>query len=329
MRSQLARSDLSADDRLHLHFALGKALEDAEQFAASFAHYAEANRLRRATIAYDATATTEYVRRVCAIFTAEFVEARRGWGCEAGDPIFVVGLPRSGSTLVEQILASHSAVEGTMELPDVLELARSLARRPGPAGAPDYPDVLARLDAEELRALGEDYLRRTRLHRRSGTPRFIDKMPNNWMHVGLIHLMLPNARIIDVRRDPMGCCFSCFKQHFASGQDFAYDLRDLGRYYRDYVDLMAHFDEVLPGRIHRVDYGALVQDTDAEVRRLLDHCGLPFDEACLRFYENERAVRTPSSEQVRSPIFRDALEQWRHYEPWLGPLEEALGPLAG
>jgi predicted Zn-dependent protease len=326
MRTQLARSDLSAEDRLHLHFALGKALEDAEEFAASFTHYAEANRLRRATIAYDATATTEYVRRVCALFTAEFVEARRGWGCEAEDPIFVVGLPRSGSTLVEQILASHSAVEGTMELPDVTDLARSLARRPGPSGAPGYPGVLARLDAAELRALGESYLRRTRLHRRSGRPRFIDKMPNNWTHVGLVHLMLPNARIIDVRREAMACGWSCFRQHFARGQYFTYSLDDFGRYYCDYVELMAHFDAVLPGRVLQVNYERLVEDTEAEVRRLLAHCGLPFEPACLKFHETTRAVATASSEQVRRPIYREALDQWRHFEPWLEPLKRALSP---
>ena len=326
MQSQLARSDISADDRLHLHFALGKALEDAEQFTASFTHYAEANRLRRATIPYDATATTAYVQRVCALFTAEFVQSRRGWGSEAEDPIFVVGLPRSGSTLVEQILASHGAVEGTMELPDVADIARSLATRRGPSAAPGYPDVLARLDAAELRALGEDYLRRTRLHRRSGTPRFIDKMPNNWMHVGLIHLMLPNARIIDVRREPMACGWSCFRQHFARGQYFTYSLEDIGRYYRDYLELMAHFDTVLPGRVLHLRYERLIEDTEAEVRRLLAHCGLPFDPACLRFHETARAVATASSEQVRRPIYREALDQWRHFEPWLDPLRRALSP---
>ncbi len=326
MQSQLARGDISADDRLHLHFALGKALEDAGQFAASFDHYAEANRIRRRIVPYDATATTRYVGRVCASFTAEFVEPRGDWGCEAEDPIFVVGLPRSGSTLVEQILASHASVEGTMELPEVTDIARSLATRPGPAPRPGYPDVLARLDAAELRALGEDYLRRTRLHRRSGTPRFIDKMPSNWMHLGLIHLMLPNARIIDVRRDPMACGWSCFRQHFARGQDFAYSLEDIGRYYGDYVELMAHIDTVLPGRVFHLRYERLVEDTETEVRRLLVHCGLPFDPACLRFHETDRAVATASSEQVRRPIYREALDQWRHYEPWLDPLKRAISP---
>jgi len=326
MQAQLARSDIAADDRLHLHFALGKALEDADQYALSFSHYAEANRLRRATIAYDATVITEYVRRARAVFTAEFLHARRGWGCEADDPIFIVGLPRSGSTLVEQILGSHSAVEATMELPDVMDIVRSLATRTGPSAVPGYPDVLARLDPAELRALGEDYLRRTRLHRRSGTPRFIDKMPNNWMHVGLIHLMLPNARIIDVRREPMACGWSCFRQHFARGQLYTYSLEDLGLYYRDYLELMAHFDTMLPGSVLHLGYERLVEDTEAEVRRLLEHCGLPFEPACLRFHESGRAVATASSEQVRRPIYREALDQWRHYEPWLEPLKRALSP---
>jgi tetratricopeptide (TPR) repeat protein len=324
MQARLGRTDAADADRLHLHFALGKALEDEGRFAESFAHYAEGNRIRRAGIAYDAAATSEFVRRMISLYTREFVVQRQGWGCGAADPIFVVGLPRSGSTLVEQILASHSAVEATMELPDVAVLARSLADR-----AP-YPDVLARLDDDTSAALGERYLARTRRHRRTGASRFIDKMPNNWMHAGLIHLMLPEARIIDVRRDPMACCWSCFRQHFARGQHYTYSLEDLGRYYRDYVALMAHLDEVLPGRVLRVSYERLVEDTEAEVRRMLDHCGLDFEASTLRFYEAARAVATASSEQVRRPVYREALAQWRHFEPWLGPLRDSLGPaLAG
>jgi tetratricopeptide (TPR) repeat protein len=320
MQAQLARVGAADDDRLHLHFALGKALEDAGQYAGSFAHYADGNRIRRAGLVYDAEATTEFVRRSRVLFTSEFVARRRGWGCETDDPIFVVGLPRSGSTLVEQILASHPAIEGAGELPAIAGIARTLA------GRALYPEALAGLDASELRSLGERYLRVTHPHRRQGAPRFIDKMPNNWLHVGLIHLMLPNARIIDVRREPMGCCWSCFRQHFARGQHYTYSLEDLGRYYRDYVELMAHVDTLLPGRVHRVLYERLVDDTDAEVRRLLEHCGLPFDAACLRFHESPRAVATASSEQVRRPIYREALGQWRHYEPWLDPLRLALGP---
>jgi hypothetical protein len=228
---------------------------------------------------------------------------------------------------VEQILSSHPAVEGTMELPDVLGIVKSLSGRQRRDDASRYPEILAELGQDEVRGLGERYLEQTRVQRKTAAPFFIDKMPNNWLHVGLIHLMLPNARIIDARRHPLSCCFSNFKQHFARGQNFTYALDDLGRYYADYVTQMAHFDAVLPGRVHRVIYERMVDDTEAEVRRLLDYCGLPFDAACLRFYENDRAVRTASSEQVRQPIYRDAVDHWRHYEQWLEPLRSALGPV--
>jgi tetratricopeptide (TPR) repeat protein len=329
MRKQLGRADLTDTDRSHLRFALGKALEDTADYAESFRQYAEGNRLRRARTGYQAEAITAMVSRSRAIFTPEFFAERQGWGATAADPIFIVGLPHSGSTLVEQILASHSAVEGTAELLDLVALAWALAmsRKDAPVNA--YPDLLAQVGPDELRELGERYLEKTRAYRKTDAPFFIDKLPNNWEHAGLIHLALPHAKIVDVRRDPMDCGFSCFKQLFASGQDFSYDLRDVGRYYRDYVELMAHFDAVLPGRIHRVDYRALVDDTEAEVRRLLEHCGLPFEDACLHFHEDARAVGTPGSEQVRSPVYHDSIGQWRHYEPWLGPLKEALGPLAG
>jgi tetratricopeptide (TPR) repeat protein len=332
MRRQLARNDISQEDRFHLHFALGKALEDAAQYADSFTHYAEANRLRRETIRYDADHVTSLVQRSKALFTPEFLADRAGAGCAARDPIFVVGLPRSGSTLIEQILSSHSLVEGTMELPDIPAMVRAIASGDarGTAARADrtrYPGVLAELEPARLRELGEEFLERTRVQRKTGAPLFIDKLPNNWQHVGLIHLMLPNAKVVDARRHPLSCGFSVFKQHFARGQNFSFRLEDIGRYYRDYVELMAHFDAVLPGRVHRVHYEAMVADTESEVRRLLDHCGLPFEDACLRFHENERAVRTPSAEQVRQPIYKDALEQWRHYEPWLGPLRDALGPV--
>src|SRR6266404_281961 len=327
MRSQLARAEATVDDRLHLEFALGKASEDAAQFAASFRHYDEANRLRRSQIHYSAAETTSLVERSRALYTREFFHARAGAGCPARDPVFIVGMPRAGSTLVEQILSSHSLVEGTMELYDMISLARSLDVR-GPRERPvQYPDTLAALTPAQLQALGERYLQSTRVQRKSSAPYFIDKMPNNFLHTGLILVALPNARVIDVRRHPLGCCFSVFKQHFARGQSFSYSLQDVGRYYRDYVELMAHFDRVLPGRVHRVNYESLVEDSEAEVRELLEYCGLPFEEQCLRFYENDRAVRTASSEQVRQPIFRDGLEQWRHYEPWLEPLKAALGPV--
>jgi tetratricopeptide (TPR) repeat protein len=327
MLAQLKRTDLSDEDRLHFHFALGKAFEDAGRYGESFEHYAAGNRLRRAQINYSGDETLEHVQRSKALFTREFFAARHGSGSRARDPIFIVGLPRSGSTLLEQILASHSQVEGTMELPDIIGIARTLSGRKSKQEVSRYPEVLADLSAADLATLGEQYLAQTRIQRKSAAPYFIDKMPNNFLHVGLIHLMLPNARIIDARRHPLGCCFSGFKQHFARGQTFTYSLEEIGRYYRYYVELMAHYDTVLPGRVHRVIYETLVGDTESEVRRLLDYCGLPFEDACLRFYETERAVRTASSEQVRTPIYREGIDQWRHYEPWLGPLKEALGPV--
>jgi tetratricopeptide (TPR) repeat protein len=325
MRAALGRGDLPEEDRVHLEFALGKMLEDEGNCEESFAHYARGNALRRKLHPYSADENSDFVRRSQALFTADFFAARAHFGCPAPDPIFIVGLPRAGSTLLEQILASHSLVEGTMELPDVPRIANELNVR-GRKGGKLFLETLAELDPDELRALGAGYIESTRVQRKTGAPFFIDKNPNNCQYVGLIQLMLPNARIIDARRHPLACGFSCFKQHFARGQGFTYDLGDLGRYYRDYVDLMAHFDRVLPGRIHRVIYETVVADTEAEVRRLLAYCDLPFEERCLRFYENERAVRTASSEQVRQPIFREGVEHWRKYDTWLGPLKEALGP---
>ncbi len=327
MQRQLARSDLDIAHRYHFEFALGKALEDRADYAASFRHYELGNILRRKSVPHSAEQVSARVRRAIDTFTPEFFDQRRGSGCPAADPIFVVGLPRSGSTLIEQILSSHPSVEGTMELPEIISMTRMLRRRAGKGAQVTYYDALETLDAADLRELGEGYIAHTRIQRKTSAPHFIDKMPNNFMHVGLIHLVLPNARIVDARRHPMACCFSCFKQHFARGQNFTYSLEDLGRYYRDYVALMAHFDQVLPGRVQRVDYERMVDDTDGEVRRLLDYCGLPFDPACLRFFDNDRPVRTASSEQVRQPIYRDGLEQWRRYEPWLGPLKTALGPV--
>ncbi|MBL8199879.1 MAG: sulfotransferase [Chromatiales bacterium] len=327
IRSQLGRQDLTDEDRLHFQFALGKALEDAGEYAESFRHYAGANRLRRAAVSYDAEETSAYVQRCKELFTREFLASHAGTGCPAPDPVFIVGLPRSGSTLVEQILASHPLVEGTMELPDLVGIVRRLGGRKTRDEPSRYPGLLPDLEPGQFRALGEEYLERTRIQRKTGAPFFIDKLPNNWAHTGLIHLILPNARIIDARRHPLSCCFSGFKQHFARGQHFTYSLPEIGRYYRDYVELMAWFDAVLPGRVHRVIYEQMVADTEGEVRRLLDYCGLPFDERCLEFWRNDRAVRTASSEQVRRPIYQDALEQWRHYDAWLAPLRDALGPV--
>jgi tetratricopeptide (TPR) repeat protein len=327
MRLQLRRPDLTAEDQLHLHFAMGKALEDKRNFATSFDHYAQGNRLRRAQVRYQADEMSTHVKRVKSTFDAQFFAERMSDGATAPDPIFIVGLPRSGSTLLEQILSSHSQVEGTMELPDIAGIARSLSDMGKKSQISGYSAVLATLDADECRELGERYIAQTRIQRKTAAPFFIDKMPNNFAHIDLIQLALPRAKIIDARRHPLGCCFSGFKQHFARGQAFTYSLEDIGRYYRDYVELMAFFDAVLPGRIHRVIYESMIEDTESEVRRLLEYCGLPFEAGCLRFYENDRAVRTASSQQVRRPIFREGVDHWRHYEPWLDPLKKSLGPV--
>ncbi len=316
MQAALARGDIDDEDRFHLDFALGKAFEDRRDPVRSFAHYEAGNALRRTRITYDADETTAFVDRSIALLTPAFLAARLDHGSPSPDPIFVLGMPRAGSTLIEQILASHSLVEGTTELPDMPALARRIA---------NYPEGLEALSADALREIGEEYLRRAAIQRRTDRPFFIDKLPNNWAHTALIHLVLPNARIIDARRDPLDCCFSNFKQHYARGQSFTYALDDLGRYYRDYVRMMTHVDMVLPGRVHRVDHEALIENTETEVRALLTACGLAFEPGCLTFHETERAVRTASSEQVRRPINRDGVDAWRPYEQWLNPLRSALG----
>ncbi len=327
MRSGLENPAVDDVNRVHLHFALGKAHEDAGEYAASFEHYAKGNALHREHNRYDANVNTRRVEQLKTVFTRELFAARAGSGCQAGNPIFIVGMPRAGSTLLEQILSSHSAIEGTTELPEIITLARELRAQSDSDDIGTYAEVLATMSPQALREVGERYMERTRVHRKTDRPYFIDKMPNNFLHVAIIQLALPNAKIIDARRHPVACGFSNFKQHYARGQRFSYDLTDLGRYYRDYVLLMSHFDAVLPGRVHRVLYEQIIEDTEGEVRRLLDYCGLPFEPECLRFFENERPVRTASSEQVRQPIYRDGMEQWRHYECWLGPLKAALGPV--
>jgi tetratricopeptide (TPR) repeat protein len=323
IEAELARPGVAPEDAANLHFTLGKLHEDAGQPAQAFDHYARGNAIEHDARRYRAEDTTALVRRSKALFTPAFFDARAGWGAEAADPIFIVGMPRSGSTLVDQILASHPAVEGTRELQDIQTIADWVALQPGGA----YPGPLAAMPRADAARLGRDYLDWTRVNRRQGRPRFTDKAPWNFLHIGLIHIILPNARIIDVRRHPLGCGLSIFKQHFAQGWDFSYDLADIGRYYADYVDLMAHMDAVLPGRVHRVIYEDLVADTEAEVRRLLTYLDLPFDPACLRFFDNPRAVATPSSEQVRRPITTEAVDHWRTFEPWLDPLKVALGPV--
>jgi tetratricopeptide (TPR) repeat protein len=317
MRAALQQPALSDDDRFHLDFALGKALHDAGRTDEAFAHYANGNALRLKTQPYSPGRVTRAVDRCIEGFTAEAFVERHG-GCAAHDPIFVVSLPRSGSTLIEQILSSHSLVEGTTELQDIPTLARRLG---------EYPNDILALGETARRELGEEYLKRASVQRRTDKPFFIDKLPNNWLYVPFIQLILPNAKIIDARRHPLSCCFSNFRQHFAHGQDFTYDLDSIGRYYADYVRLMAHIDAALPGRVHRVIYERMVDDTENEIRALLAYCGLKFEPQVLEFYKTERAVRTPSSEQVRRPIYREATEEWRAYEKHLDPLKQALGPV--
>jgi tetratricopeptide (TPR) repeat protein len=326
MREQVTTEGGDADDQSHLAFALGKALEDRKEYDESFNFYKRGNAIRRIGHRHNLKVNVlDSLRQVRAL-PREFFEQRKGWGCQAPDPIFIVGLPRAGSTLLEQILASHSQVEGTAELMDIITIARTLGNksRENPAGK--YPEVLAELTEDKVRGLGESYLETTRIQRTTDSPFFIDKMPNNFQHIGLIHLILPNSKIIDARRHPMGGCFSGFKQLFARGQTFTYGLEDIGKYYRDYVRVMDHWDTALPGRVHRVLYEEMVADTEAQIRALLDYCDLDFEERCLRFYETERAIRTPSAEQVRKPIYKEGTEQWRNFEAYLDPLKEALGP---
>ena len=324
MREQERAADIGAEDRYHLCFALGKALEDRGDYAESFGYYRRGNALKRADLRFKIEPLERNARLQAAVCTREFFAARRDSGCDSGEPIFIVGLPRSGSTLLEQILASHSQVEGTTELPNILRFVAELQGRDPDTQEPRYPAILERLTPADFRRLGEKYLADTRAYR-TGKPRFIDKMPNNFRHIGLIHLILPNARIIDARREPMACCFSNFKQLFASGQEFTYDIEDIARYYRSYVQLLRHWDDALPDKVLRIQYEDVVADLEGNVRRILDFCGLPFEPACLAFHKTERSVRTASSEQVRRPIFREGIGQWRHFEPWLGSLRSALG----
>ena len=318
MRSALSTAELSEEDRFHLEFALGKAMHDLGRSDEAFGHYERGNSLRRERRPFDSSKLRRTVDRCLELFTSGFLTSVGG--SEAADPIFIVGLPRAGSTLIEQILSSHPLVEGTSELPDM----PVVAREQGP-----YPAAAVGMSAVQRQAAAQSYLQRASVQRKTDRPFFIDKLPNNWLFVPFIHSILPNAKIIDARRHPLGCCMSNFRQHFARGQDFTYDLGDLGRYYSDYLRLMSHVDAVLPGRVHRIIYERMVQDTEAEVRSLLAYCGLEFDEACLAFHETERPVRTASSEQVRQPIYTGAKDEWQLYERHLQPLRAALGPLLG
>ncbi len=318
----LAAAEPAPSDAAQLEFALGRAFEQRGEWARAFRHYAAGNAARRRRLHFDATAFEQKSRRVARWFDADLFRRHAADGCPDPAPIFIVGLPRSGSTLVEQILASHPQVQGTMELPNLVTLVRELDHWEG--GRDTYPECLAALAPADLVRLGQRYIDETR-DLRGERPRFIDKMPNNFSHVGLLELILPRATIVDVRRHPLDACWSAFKQYFAEGQSFSYDLQDLGRYYRSYLELMDHWQAVLPGKVLCVSYERLVRDTEVEVRRLLGHCGLPFDAATLKFHETRRSVRTASSEQVRQPIYASGVGQWRHFESELEPLRRSLG----
>ena len=328
MYAQERNSNLSHIDRIHLCFALGKAYEDQQDFEKSFDYYAKGNQLKKAQSRYDAAQMSEDLDELKSVCTSELFSNHKESGFTAPDPIFILGLPRSGSTLLEQILSSHSQVDGTLELPNILSLSQRLRRRARQDKAEKYPDILGTLTGDELEIFGKEYIRDTRIHRQEA-PFFIDKMPNNFRHIGLIKLILPNAKVIDARRSPMACCFSGYKQLFAEGQEFTYDLQDVGRYYRDYVALMDHWDKVLPGFVLRVNHENVVSNLEEEVKRLLEFCNLPFEESCIEFHKTERSVRTPSSEQVRQPIYTSGLKQWQHFDAWLSPLKESLGPMIG
>ena len=324
MRVAEAAPAIAPMDRYHLCFALGKALEDRDEFAESWRYYEQGNALKRAESRYRPEIIETNTAKQIEVCTTDFFRHRVGWGAPAPDPIFIVGLPRSGSTLIEQILASHSKVEGTEELADIQRIVIDIQGREPDLNDPRYPGALAEPTAQDFRQLGEKYLAETQVHR-TGRLFFIDKMPNNFRHIGLIHLMLPNAKIIDARREPMACCLGNLKQLFANGQEFTYSVEDIARYYRTYLKLMRHWGDALPDRVLRVHHEDVVTDLEGSVRRLLDHCGLDFEPACIEFHKTKRSVRTPSAEQVRQPIFRDGLDQWKKFEPWLGPLKDALG----
>ena len=324
MKLQLTKDDLPEREKVHLLFALGKAYEDRKEYKISFNYYDQGNDLNRGRSTYDPKAVEAISQRIINFFDSNFIKDTLNWGHAAPDPIFIVGLPRSGSTLIEQILSSHSKAEGTMELPNILNIARELGS--GTKDQTAYPEVLSKLSKNEIKSLGKQYLSETKFIR-SSFPFFIDKMPNNFSHIGLIHLILPNAKIIDARRNPLDTCFSCYKQLFARGQMFTYDLSEIARYYVNYIKLMDHWDEILPGKVHKVVYEDMVQNQEEETRKLLDYCNLPFEEECLKFYETKRAVKTASSEQVRQPIYKQSVQLWQNYEEFLDQLKIGLSPL--
>jgi tetratricopeptide (TPR) repeat protein len=313
-------------DRVQIRFALGKAYEDRNEYVESFKYYQLGNQLKSNELSYDAKSVKAGLAFQKEKLDAAFFAERQSFGHDDAAPIFIVGLPRAGSTLLEQILASHSQVDGTMELANVISMAHRFNGRQTVHDAPRYPSVLADLPEQGFKNLGQQYIEDTKGHRQGGAY-FIDKMPNNFRHIAMIHLMLPNAKIIDARREPMACCFSGYKQLFAEGQEFSYDMDDIGEYYLEYVDVMNHWDKVLPGRILKVQHEEVLDDLEGQVHRILDYCGLPFEQTCVEFHKNKRAVRTPSSEQVRQPIYKSGVDLWRNYEEFLEPLKSALAPI--
>jgi tetratricopeptide (TPR) repeat protein len=325
MRLAEAAPAVSLVDRYHLCFALGKALEDQNDYADSWSYYERGNGLKQAEVRYLPRLAEAHVQQSKRVCTREFFYSRRGWGFADADPIFILGLTRAGSTLIEQVLASHSEVEGTQELADIQRIVMALRGRGTNLQNPRYPGVLAELGPQDFRKFGERFMADTRIYRQTQRPFFIDKLPDNFRDIGLIHLMLPNAKIIDARREPMACCFSNLKQLFSGGQEFSYSIADVAHHYRNYLELMRHWNEVLPGWVLTVQHEDMVENLEGNVRRVLDFCGLRFEPACLEFHKTERNVRTASSEQVRRPINREGVDQWRNYEPWLGPLKDSLG----
>lgn len=324
MKRTLEGKNCSYRTAYHLCFALGKALEDKDSFKEAAWAYAKGNELKSKTVPWDTNEFKKDTDELIDFFSKERLTTLASSGLQDRDPIFIVGLPRAGSTLIEQILASHSQVEGTAELANMIAIARTIANKTSRTAESKYPSDLSHLDATALASLGQRYLDETRLQRITTKPLFIDKMPNNFSHVGLIHLLLPNAKIIDARRNPMDCCFSGYKQLFASGQGFTYGQKRIAQYYLEYERLMSHWDTVLPGKVHRVHYEAMISDPEAEIRALLSFCDLPFEEACLNFHETNRTVRTASSEQVRQPINRKGLDAWKPFENWLTSMRETL-----
>ena len=325
MESLATDSGTGESDRIQVCFALGDAYEQRREYERSFGHYRRGNALKQPTTHHEPKHLQVRIDSQIEVCTEDLFARRRGLGFDAPDPIFVVGMPRAGSTLIEQILSSHSAVDGTMELHNILNLAKRLRGRDAPGESPRYPRILNEIEDDYFRRFGEQFIEDTRAYR-GAAPFFVDKMPNNFFHIGLVKLILPNAKVIDARRHPMACCFSCYKQLFGEGQEFSYGLHEAGNYYRRYVELMDHWDAVLPGFVLRVQHEDVVEDLDGQVRRILEFCGLPFEQACVDYHRTERSIRTPSAEQVRQPIYRTGLAQWRNYEVWLDPLKEALGP---